>query len=84
MKTSFELFNGVLGFTVLTRETRIHTNRNESRAYTRLLFRLIAGSRGTLAPSQSAQAFFILFLHLSPEPTARALATVRQFRDKRN
>ena len=84
MKTSFELFNGVLGFTVLTHETRIHTNRNESRAYTRLLFRLIARSRGTLAPSQSAQAFFILFLHLSPEPTARALATVRQFRDKRN
>ena len=56
MKTSFELFNGVLGFTVLTHETRIHTNRNESRAYTRLLFRLIAGSRGTLTPSQSARA----------------------------
>ena len=67
MKTSFELFNGVLGFTVLTHETRIHTNRNESRAYTRLLFRLIAGSRGTLAPSQSAR-FFVLFLH----PFARA------------
>ena len=45
MKTSFELINGGLGFTALSHETRIHTNRNESRAYTRLLFRLIAGSR---------------------------------------
>ena len=64
MKTSFELFNGVLGFTVLIHETRIHTNQNESRAYSRLLFPLIAENRGTLAPSQSARAFFlILFLH---------------------
>ncbi|MBE6506375.1 MAG: hypothetical protein E7Z72_00405 [Methanocorpusculum parvum] len=31
-------------------------HQNESRAYTRLLFRLIAGSRGTLTPSQSARA----------------------------
>ena len=37
-------------------QTRIHTNQKESRAYTRLLFRLIAGSRGTLTPSQSARA----------------------------
>jgi len=40
----------------VTRGTRIHANRHESRAYTRLLFRLIAGSRGTLTPSQSARA----------------------------
>ena len=39
-----------------TRGTRIHANQHESRAYSRLLFRLIAGSRGTLAPSQSARA----------------------------
>ena len=32
-----------------TRGTRIHANQHESRAYSRLLFRLIAGSRGTLA-----------------------------------
>ena len=56
MKTSFELINDGLGVTVLTHETRIHTNRNESCAYTRLLFWIIAGSRGTLAPSQSARA----------------------------
>jgi hypothetical protein len=41
--------------------TRIHTNQHESRAYTRLLFRLIAGSRGTLSPSQSARAFWAYF-----------------------
>ena len=39
-----------------TRGTRIHANQHESRAYSRLLFRLIAGSRGTLAPSQAARA----------------------------
>ena len=31
MKTSFELINDGVGVTVLTHETRIHTNRNESR-----------------------------------------------------
>ena len=56
MKASFELIYGGLEFLVLTRETRIRTNQNESRAYTRLLSPLIAGSRGTLAPPQSARA----------------------------
>ena len=36
--------------------TRIHANQNESRAHTRLLFRLITGNHGTLMPSQSARA----------------------------
>ena len=31
--------------------TRIHANQNKSHAYSRLLSPLIAGSRGTLAPS---------------------------------
>ena len=50
----------------LTYGTRIHTNQHESRAYTRLLFRLIAGSRGTLMPSHALRACFKL------EPAALA------------
>ena len=82
-----------------TRGTRIHANQHESRAYSRLLIRLIAGSRGTLAPSQSARAEC---LEINPfaradceggelqaqaksrhEVHAKASATVRQFRDRR-
>ena len=51
----------------LIRKTRIHTNQHESRAYTRLLFPLIAGSRGTLLPSQSARA--VLFYPLTTRPS---------------
>ena len=57
MKTSFELINDGLGVTVLTHETRIHTNRNESRPLRRQFSSAYRGTAArSLAPSQSARA----------------------------
>ena len=57
MKTSFELINDGLGVTVLTHETRIHTNRNESRPLRRQFSSAYRGTAArSLTPSQSARA----------------------------
>ena len=53
--------NDIFPISVLNHGTRIHTNQDESRAYTRLMSPLIAVSRGTLMPSQSARAFWAYF-----------------------
>ena len=57
MKTSFELINDGLGVTALTHETRIHTNRNESRPLWRQFSYAYRGTAAqSLAPSQLARA----------------------------